>query len=87
MTASFRKGTARELEIVQAVRAGLAANGFSVVCCNEGTKGPAYADWPNYIYDPTDPEPAVPRTFNGNGDAGNPDGWLQGCLRSRRDQS
>lgn len=58
----------REAEIVQGVRAGLHEQGMNVLPCDEEGKKPAFAKWPEYVYDPSDPEPMVPRTQNNAGE-------------------
>ncbi|TVQ59551.1 MAG: hypothetical protein EA355_00290 [Rhodobacteraceae bacterium] len=50
------------------IRARMHAGGWRVVPVCERTKGPLFADWPRFRYDPADPEPPTPRTFNAKGE-------------------
>ena len=46
------------------VRKGLWQCGYTTIPCDEEGKKPLFANWPQFQYNPDDPEPAIPRTIN-----------------------
>lgn len=54
-------------EIVS-IRERMHAGGWHVLPVVERSKGPQFARWPDYAYDPVHPEPQVPRTRNAAGE-------------------
>ena len=55
-------------EEVLDLRARLHGQGWRIVPLCERTKSPVFADWPQFHYDPADPEPPTPRTRNAKGE-------------------
>ncbi|WP_157764534.1 bifunctional DNA primase/polymerase [Rhodobacter sp. CZR27] len=49
------------------LRARLHGNGWRIVPVDEKSKGPLFAAWPSFQYDPSRPEPIIPRTRNAQG--------------------